>query len=108
MDSMSASLKELASAVSRRGITIHGREKIVELCAKSGVTLLEGLFGADLAEDSQDDLMDFLVRYSRLTPASKLTVLVLAKQYGVTPPPELLKKKVGLADFLRSLPDFLT
>ena len=98
-------IRKLAETLSRRGQTIYGRKTIVELCSKTGVSLLNI---HDIGDpDSDESLQKFLVQYSKLSPAAKLTILILSKQYGVSPPEELLKKKKGLKDRLESLQDYL-
>ena len=57
--------------------------------------------------DTDESLQNFLVGYSKLTPAAKLTILILSKQYGVSLPEDLLAKKKGLKDRLESLQDYL-
>ncbi len=98
-------IRRLAETLSRRGQTIYGRQVIVELCSKTGVSLMNTLDIGD--PDSEESLQDFVVQYSKLTPAAKLTILILSKQYGVSLPEDLLGKKKGLKDRLESLQDYL-
>ena len=98
-------IRRLAESLSRRGQTIYGRQTIVELCSKTGVSLLNTLDIGD--PDSDESLQNFLVQYSKLSPAAKLTILILSKQYGVNLPEDLLGKKKGLKDRLESLQDYL-
>jgi hypothetical protein len=96
---------KLAETLSRRGQTIYGRRTIVDLCSKTGVSLMDSL---DVGyPDSDESLQNFLIGYSKLSPAAKLTILILSKQYDVYLPEELLGKKKGLKDFLDSLQEFL-
>jgi hypothetical protein len=98
-------IRKLAETLSRRGQTIYGRKTIVDLCAKTGVSLLNV---RDIGDpDSDESLQDFLVQYSKLSPAARLTILILSKQYGVSLPEDLLGKKRGLKDRLESLQDYL-
>ncbi len=101
-------MREMALMLSRRGQTIYGRERIVELCTKSGVSLLDDFAEDDIYQDSTESLCDFISRYSKISAASKFTVLVLARLLDVTLPEELTKKKMTLTDFLGSLPDFFS
>lgn len=94
-------IRKLAETLSRRGQTIYGRKVIVDLCAKTGVSLLNVMDIGD--PDSNESLQNFLVQYSKLCPAAKLTILILSKQYGVSLPEDLLGKKKGLKDRLESL-----
>lgn len=97
-------LKEIAKIVSRRGQTIHGRKKIVDLQAKAGVSLLE----ESEIEEGRESLEIFLTLYAKLGPASRLTLLIYAKQYGIDLPEKVLgKKKKTLLDHLRPLTDLL-
>lgn len=105
MDEPERPLRKLAETLSRRGQTIYGRQTIVELCAKTGVSLTNTIDMGD--PDTDESLQKFLVGYSKLTPAAKLTILILSKQYGVSLPEDLLGKKKGLKDRLESLQDFL-
>jgi hypothetical protein len=98
-------IRRLAETLSRRGQTIYGRETIVELCSKTGVSLLNTFDIGD--PDSDESLQNFLIQYSKLSPAAKLTILILSKQYGVALPEDLLGKKKGLRDRLESLQDYL-
>lgn len=98
-------IRKLAETLSRRGQTIYGRKIIVDMCAKTGVSLLNVLDIGD--PDSDESLQDFLVQYSKLSPAARLTILILSKQYGVSLPEDLLGKKKGLKDRLESLQDYL-
>ena len=94
-------IRKLAETLSRRGQTIYGRKTIVDMCAKTGVSLLNVIDTGD--PDSDESLQNFLVQYSKLSPAAKLTILILSKQYGVSLPEGLLGKKKGLKDRLESL-----
>ena len=96
---------KLAETLSRRGQTIYGRKAIVDLCSKTGVSLMDSLDFSD--PDSDESLQNFLIGYSKLSPAAKLTILILSKQYNVSLPEELLGKKKGVKDFLESLQDYL-
>ena len=93
----------VADILSRRGQTIYGRNAIVDLCAKSGVSLMDS-FASD--EDSEAALLVFVVNYAKQNPAAKLTVLTLARMYNVTIPKELLEKKHIFSDIIDSLSEF--
>jgi hypothetical protein len=96
---------KLAETLSRRGQTIYGRKAIVDLCSKTGVSFMDSLDMGD--SDTDESLQNFLIGYSKLSPAAKLTILILSKQYEVSLPEDLLGKKKGLKDFLVSLQDYL-
>ncbi|MFW9833004.1 MAG: hypothetical protein ACFFEK_03330 [Candidatus Thorarchaeota archaeon] len=105
MDESERPLRKLAETLSRRGQTIYGRRTIVDLCSKAGVSLLNTIDIGD--PDTDEALQKFIAEYSRLTPAAKLTILILSKQYDVSLPEDLLGKKKGLKDRLESLQDYL-
>lgn len=99
----------VADILSRRGQTIYGRQVIVDLCARTGVSLTSG-YDAELGPtDSEEALMSFIIEYSKLCPAAKLTVLVLSELHELPVPTELLGKKKLLSvvtDVLESLSEF--
>ncbi len=96
----------VADILSRRGQTIYGREKIVEMCSKAGVSLMDD-FAAELGEvDTESSLLEFVTSYAKLNPAAKLTVLTLAKLYDASIPKELLEKRTIFTDILDSLSEF--
>ncbi|MHA2024669.1 MAG: hypothetical protein ACW98U_02115 [Candidatus Thorarchaeota archaeon] len=96
---------KLAETLSRRGQTIYGRKTIVDLCSKTGVSLLDSIDMGD--PDSDEALQNFIVQYSKLSPAAKLTIHILSIQYDARLPEELLRKKKGVKDFLDSLQEYL-
>ena len=96
----------VADILSRRGQTIYGREKIVELCSKAGVSFMDD-FAAELGEvDTESSLLSFVTSYAKLNPAAKLTVLTLSRLHDITIPKELLEKRTIFADILDSLSEF--
>jgi hypothetical protein len=103
MSEITRPIHKVADILSRRGQTIYGRELIVNLCAKTGVSLMDS-FSEE--EDSEASLLVFVVKYAKLNPAAKLTVLTLARMHNVTIPKELLEKRRIFADILDSLSDF--
>ncbi|MGQ4912314.1 MAG: hypothetical protein ACP6KW_09120 [Candidatus Thorarchaeota archaeon] len=107
-DELGPTLK-VADILSRRGQTIYGRRTIVDLCARTGVALTSG-YDAELGPvDSEESLMDFIIEYSKLNPAAKMTVLILSEIYGLSIPKELLGKRkriAVIAGVLESLSDF--
>jgi hypothetical protein len=96
-------IQTVADILSRRGQTIYGKEAIVELCTKAGVSLMDD-FAAELGEaDTDASLLDFVASYAKLNPAAKLTVLTLSNLYEISIPKELLEKRTIFADILDSL-----
>ena len=99
-------IHRVADILSRRGQTIYGREKIVDLCARTGVSLMED-FSSELGEEDSDaSLLLFVVNYAKLSSAAKLSVLTLARIYDIAIPKELLEKRKILTDILDSLSEF--
>lgn len=101
-------LLKVADMLSRRGQTIYGKDVIVDLCAETGVSLTGG-YDSELSEaDSDESLRRFISGYSRLSPAAKMTVMILCELNEVDMPKELLgkRKRTGIADLLESLAEF--
>lgn len=99
-------IHRVADILSRRGQTIYGKEKIVELCSKAGVSLMDD-FATELGDmDSERSLTDFIVSYAKLGPAAKLTVLTLSRLHSISIPKELLEKRTIFSEILDSLTDF--
>ncbi len=105
MSEIEKPIRKLAETLSRRGQTIYGRQAIVDLCAKTGVSLLNTIDFGD--PDTDESLYNFLRQYSKLSPAAKLTILILSIQYGVDLPEDLLEKRKGLKDRVESLQEYL-
>ena len=106
MSEITRPIHKVADILSRRGQTIYGRQKIVDLCANAGVSLMDS-FTSDLGEeDSEAALLVFVVSYAKQNPAAKLSVMTLARMYNVTIPKELLEKRRIFADILDSLSEF--
>ena len=100
-------LQEMVSILGRRGQTIYGRQSIVETCTKAGVILVDDPDEERYDENSQESLKRFLLEYSKLGPAARLTLLILSKQYEATLPEELTSKKKSLVDLVSLLSDFM-
>jgi hypothetical protein len=101
------SVLRVADILSRRGQTIYGRQAIVDLCTSTGVALMSSRDVDMGPADSEESLRSFIVEYSKLSPAAKLTVQVLSRSYGIDMPAELLgKRKKGVAEILESLAEF--
>lgn len=91
MEDQKAILEGISRVLGRRGQTIYGRERIVKICAKAGVTLMDET-GGD-SDNSQESLERFLIEYSRFGPAAKLTLMILAKQHGIELSDKIIGKK---------------
>lgn len=105
MSEIKRPIHRVADILSRRGQTIYGRQVIVDLCAKTGVSLMDSFSDIE-EEDSEASLLVFIVNYAKLSPAAKLTVLTLTRMYNVTIPKELLEKRGIFSDILDSLSEF--
>jgi hypothetical protein len=101
-------LLKIADTLSRRGQTIYGKNAIVDLCTETGVSLTGGYDAELAAGDSEESLRDFIIGYSQLSPAAKMTVMILCELNGVVIPEEVLgkKKRAGIAELLESLAEF--
>lgn len=106
MSNLVRPIHRVADILSRRGQTIYGRERIVELCSKAGVSLMDD-FAAELGEqDTEASLLSFVTSYAKLNPAAKLTVLTLSRLHDISIPKELLEKRTIFTDILESLSGF--
>ncbi|TFF96506.1 hypothetical protein EU546_01270 [Candidatus Thorarchaeota archaeon] len=101
-------LLKIADTLSRRGQTIYGKTAIVDLCSETGVSLTGGYDAEMAAGDSEESLRKFIMGYSRLSPAAKMTVMILCELNEVIIPEEILgkKKRAGITELLESLAEF--
>ncbi|TFG29210.1 hypothetical protein EU528_10040 [Candidatus Thorarchaeota archaeon] len=106
MSEITRPIHKVADILSRRGQTIYGREVIVDLCAKTGVSLMDSFASNMSEEDSDASLLVFVVSYAKLNPAAKLTVMTLSRIHNVMIPEELLERRRIFADILDSLSEF--
>ncbi|TFG98055.1 hypothetical protein E4H12_07115 [Candidatus Thorarchaeota archaeon] len=106
MSEITRPIHRVADILSRRGQTIYGRQMIVDLCATTGVSLMDSITSDMGEEDSDASLLVFVVSYAKMNPAAKLTVMTLARIHGVAIPKELLEKRRIFADILDSLSEF--
>ncbi len=106
MSDIARPIHRVADILSRRGQTIYGKGKIVELCSEAGVSLMDDI-AAELGElDTEASLLRFVISYARLNTAAKLTVLTLSKLHDLSIPKELLEKRKVFTDILDSLSEF--
>ncbi len=96
-------VKELVSTLVARGLGLYGREKMARICYDSGVALMDDDTTDWLDDDVEAALHRFLVNYAKFNVAAKMTVLVLAKKFGVPVPEELRRKKRRLSRLRRLL-----
>ena len=106
MSEKTTPIHKIADILSRRGQTIYGKERIVELCSKAGVSLMDD-FATELGDvDTEVSLLNFVTSYAKLSPAAKLTVLTLSRLHDISIPKELLEKRTLFTDILDSLTEF--
>jgi len=107
MNQNETGLQEMVSILGRRGQTIYGRQSIVETCTKANVILIDDPEDERHDENSQESLERFLLEYSKLGPAARLTLLILSRQYEATLPKELTHRKKSIVDLVSLLSDFV-
>jgi hypothetical protein len=106
MSDIASPIHKVADILSRRGQTIYGKERIVDLCSKAGVSLMDD-FAAELGDvDTEVSLLSFVTSYAKMNPAAKLTVLTLSRLHDISIPKELLVKRTLFTDILDSLSEF--
>ncbi len=93
--------EDVARMISRRGQTIYGRKVIVDLQIRAGVSLHDDSSFESYSPNSMESLNRFLIEYAKLSPASRLTVMILAYQNGLTLPDEITKRKKSFLEKLR-------
>ncbi len=82
-------ISKIARILTSRGQTIYGRQSIVDICSTTGIDPMD-------ETDAKEDIeryQTFLVEYSKLGPAARITLMILGKQYEVKIPEEALKKR---------------
>ncbi|MFW9848674.1 MAG: hypothetical protein ACFFF4_06015 [Candidatus Thorarchaeota archaeon] len=82
----SSVLEDLVHVLVTRGQVIYGSEIIVGICGISGIPLVEGLPVQHIRRNRTEAFQMFLIEYSRLCPAAKLTLLILSRQRGISLP----------------------
>jgi hypothetical protein len=99
-------LEEIARIVSRRGQTIYGRAKVIDVSGKTGVILDD-----EEVQNSKEELLEFLKGYSRLGPASPLTLSILALQNGLVLPEDIttVKKRFSfdIRKFMKEIMEYV-
>jgi hypothetical protein len=85
----SAKIGDIASILIRRGQAIYGADRVVDLCVASGIDMTDDV-GLDWLEGAAQDSMErVLINYSKMGPAARMTLLILAKQFDVTLSPSM-------------------
>jgi hypothetical protein len=83
-------VEEMAYALVTRGQVIHGPEAITSICIASGVPLLENSPDDWIGKHKSDTLESLMIEYSRLSPAARMTLMVLSRQRGIAIPREVI------------------
>ncbi|MBD3408324.1 MAG: hypothetical protein GF411_19530 [Candidatus Lokiarchaeota archaeon] len=86
---------DLAYILLLRGKSIYGEERIKDICTASGIAFGNDLSAKWMEQYSEQTLETFIINYSKLGPASRLSILILAKQRGIQVPEVLRSKKNG-------------
>jgi hypothetical protein len=81
--------EELAYTLVTRGQVIHGQERISRICTTAGVPLTDVPPDFWVGWQKAESIERFLTEYSKLGHASKLTLLILSRQLGVSLPKEI-------------------
>ncbi len=79
-------MEEIIYILVTRGQAIYGPERITRVCAASGVPLMDIPPDFWVGWQKEESQQKFLVEYSKLGNAAKLTLLVLTRQRGLTLP----------------------
>ena len=93
---------QLTEILVSRGLGMYGHEMMQKICYDSGIALLDDDSIDWLQEDKEKSMNDFLINYSAMNLAAKMTAIVLAKKYEI-PIPEQIKKKKRNSRFQRIL-----
>ena len=81
--------KEFARLLIMRGFGLYGEKKMVKICNDSEIECgSDGSFNFD-EEQIDAALKKLMLNYAKFNLPAKMTVLVLAKKYGLTIPEEL-------------------
>lgn len=84
---------DLAYFLLLRGKAIYGEDRITSLCRASGIAFGDDLSLEWLEQYSEQTLETFIINYAKLGPASRLSILILAKQRGIQIPEVLRDSK---------------
>jgi len=81
--------KEFARLLIMRGFGLYGEKKMVKICSDSEIACRsDGSFDYD-EEHTEEALTKLMLNYAKFNLPAKMTVLILAKKYGITIPEEL-------------------
>jgi hypothetical protein len=83
-------VEEMAYTLITRGQVIHGPEAIATICSASGVPLSDNSPNGWVGKHRNDTLERLMVEYSMLSPAARMTLMVLSRQRGIAIPNEVI------------------
>jgi hypothetical protein len=81
--------EELAYLLVTRGQVIHGQERIARICTTAGVPLTDVPPDFWVGWQKAESIDRLMAEYAKLGHASKLTLLILSRQLGVSLPKEI-------------------
>ncbi|MHA2601651.1 MAG: hypothetical protein AM324_005910 [Candidatus Thorarchaeota archaeon SMTZ1-83] len=83
-------VEEMAYTLVTRGQVIHGPEAIASICNASGVPLMNDSPDEWVGMHKSDALEKLMIEYSMLSPAARMTLMVLSRQRGIAIPNEVI------------------
>jgi len=86
----SSPVEEMAYTLVTRGQVIHGPEAIATICSASGVPLTDNSPNGWVGKYKNDTLERLMIEYSMLSPAARMTLMVLSRQRGIAIPNEVI------------------
>ncbi len=94
-------MEEFLRTLIKRGLGLYGREKMAKICYDSGIALMDDDTIDFLDENVTNAVNALLINYAKFNLPARMTVMVLAKKYGIPLPEELRRKKKRRSRFLR-------
>lgn len=80
---------EFARLLIMRGFGLYGEKKMLKICGDSEITCRsDGSFDFN-EEHTEEALTKLMLNYAKFNLPAKMTVLVLARKYGISIPKEL-------------------
>ncbi len=84
-----SALEDVVHTLIERGQSIYGSELIVGIAGSAGIPLVDGLPVSRVEGGRIESFKRFLIAYSTLGVAAKLTLLIISRQRGVPLPKEI-------------------
>ncbi len=95
---------EFAQLLIMRGLGLYGDKKMAKICDDSGMDCRAGSsYELPDNENIEDSLKKLMINYSKFNLPAKMTVLVLAKKYGMLIPEELKSSKKKKSKYRQKL-----